>query len=216
MSLILDALKKLDREMAAGRKTSGTVVDQILRQDRARPGYRGIIFLTIVAACAGAVTAVVMMVGFPGFMKPADQTPQTVSKESPTVSPAGRAVAQSSTAPVPLNERQENVPADMVRPRVEPVEKKVTAKNPPAAERIDKPVVSDTRDVPNPLPDAAMPVLRITGIVWQEDPQARRAVVNDVVAREGFVIDGVKIVEIRPTVVRFRKGTKSFEISVGK
>jgi len=216
MSLILDALKKLDQEMATGRKNSGAVVDQILRRDRARPGYKGIIFLTIVAASVGAVTTIVLMVGFPGFMKPADQTPQTFSKESPTASPAGRAAALSSEAPAPLSGRQEKAAADVARPRVEPVEKKVTVKTSPRAEKIDKPVASDTRDIPNPSPEAAMPVLRITGIVWQEDPQARRAVVNEVVAREGFVIDGVKIVEILPTVVRFKKGTKSFEISVGK
>ncbi len=215
MSLILDALKKLDREMAAGRKSSGAVADQILLQDRARPRYRGIIFLTIVAACVGAVTTIVLMVGFPGFMKPADQTPATYSKEAPTVPPAGSAVAQSSTTPVPLNEPQGIIQPEPDRSRIEP-EKKVTVKTPPHAETIDKSVESDTHDVPNRLPEAAMPVLRITGIVWQEDPQARRAVVNDVVAREGFVIDGVKIVEIRPTVVRFKKGTKSFEISVGK
>ena len=216
MSLILDALKKLDREMAAGRKNSGTVGNQILRQDRAKPKYQWIIFLTIVAACVGAVTTIVLMVGIPGFMKPADQTPQTFSKKLPTVSPAGRAVAQPSEAPVPISGRQETTQPEPNRALAEPAEKKVTLKTPPRAEKIDKPVVSDTHDVPNQLPEAAMPVLKVSGIVWQEDPQARRAVVNDVVAREGFVMDGVKIVEIRPTVVRFKKGTKSFEISVGK
>lgn len=216
MSLILDALKKLDQEMAAGRKSSGTVADQILRQDRARPKYKSAIFLTIVAACVGAVTTIVLMVGFPVIMKPSGQAPDTSSKKLPAVPQASPTVTRPlAEAPAPRYERHEKIPADRVPLRVEPAEKKMSAKNAPRTETIAGPRTSSAPQVPDESAEAVIP-LRVSGIVWQEDPQARRAVVNDVVAREGFVIDGVKIVEIRPTVVRFKKGTRSFEISVGK
>jgi general secretion pathway protein B len=58
------------------------------------------------------------------------------------------------------------------------------------------------------------PPLKISGIVWNEEPSKRRAVVNGSFATEGSVIEGVKVVEIFATKVRFLHQGRYFEISV--
>ena len=58
------------------------------------------------------------------------------------------------------------------------------------------------------------PPLKITGIVWNEDPASRRAVINGAFLKEGSVIEGVKVVEILPTQVRFQYKDQTFQITV--
>jgi len=58
------------------------------------------------------------------------------------------------------------------------------------------------------------PPLKISGIVWNEDPSKRRAVINGSFTIEGSTIEGVKVVEIFPTKVRFLHQGRYFEISV--
>jgi general secretion pathway protein B len=56
----------------------------------------------------------------------------------------------------------------------------------------------------------------VSGIVWQEERSARRAFVNGIIAAEGSVIDGAKVVEIYPARIRFFRGGKSFDVSIEK
>ena len=58
------------------------------------------------------------------------------------------------------------------------------------------------------------PPLKISGIVWNEEPSMRRAVINGYLASEGFTVEGVKVVEIFPTKVRFLHQGRYFDISV--
>lgn len=58
------------------------------------------------------------------------------------------------------------------------------------------------------------PALKISGIVWNEEPSRRRAVINGSFTTEGSMIEGVKVVEIFPTKVRFLHQGRYFEISV--
>ncbi len=57
--------------------------------------------------------------------------------------------------------------------------------------------------------------LRISGIIWSEEPSKRIAVINGMTLTEGSVIEGVKVVEILPTRVRFSHNDLSFEIHLG-
>ena len=63
-------------------------------------------------------------------------------------------------------------------------------------------------------PAATPPPLKISGILWDEEPSKRRAVINGTFATEGSTIEGVKVVEIYPTRVRFLQGGRSFEVSI--
>ena len=58
------------------------------------------------------------------------------------------------------------------------------------------------------------PALKLTAVVWYEDPSRRFAFVNGTKVREGDVIEGVKVVEIHPDRVRFLHNDRQFEISL--
>jgi general secretion pathway protein B len=58
------------------------------------------------------------------------------------------------------------------------------------------------------------PALKISGIVWNEEPSKRRAVINGSFTTEGSMIEGAKVVEIFPTKVLFLHQGRYFEISV--
>jgi hypothetical protein len=57
--------------------------------------------------------------------------------------------------------------------------------------------------------------LKISGIVWSEEPANRVAVINSMPVNEGAFIGGIKVVEIYPTRVRFLYNERSFEIPLG-
>jgi hypothetical protein len=111
-------------------------------------------------------------------------------------------------------EAQQRSPAAESRPPV-----------PPATEVVPSPrFIPRTSEVPPaPSPQAAaqssktsaggQPRLKISGIVWHEQPAQRRAVINGTFAAEGSQIEGVKIVEILPTRVRFSYKNQVFELS---
>jgi general secretion pathway protein B len=63
----------------------------------------------------------------------------------------------------------------------------------------------------SPLPVAS---LRLTGIVWSQDPSARCAVINGAIINEGAVIQGSKVVEILPNRVRLIQDGRPFEIQL--
>ena len=56
--------------------------------------------------------------------------------------------------------------------------------------------------------------LRLTGIVWSEDPSGRCAVINGAILTEGAEIQGIKVVEILPNRVRFTDHGRPFEIQL--
>jgi len=63
---------------------------------------------------------------------------------------------------------------------------------------------------------ATPPALKVTAVVWYEEPSRRFAFVNGTKISEGGVIEGVKIVEIFPDRVRFLHNDRQFEISLFK
>lgn len=60
------------------------------------------------------------------------------------------------------------------------------------------------------------PSLKVSAIVWYEDPSQRFAMINGIKATEGSEVDGVKVVEINPTGVRLLHNGRYFEISMAR
>ena len=56
--------------------------------------------------------------------------------------------------------------------------------------------------------------IKVSGIAWQDERNARRAVVNGFLLHEGSVVSGAKITEIRQDRVRFSQGGRTFEVSL--
>jgi general secretion pathway protein B len=59
---------------------------------------------------------------------------------------------------------------------------------------------------------AAPADIMLSGIAWQDDRRARRAVVNGFLMQEGGVVSGARITEIFQDRVRFTLAGKYFEI----
>lgn len=140
MSLILDALKRLDREKSYRRTRTGNIAVEILRPDRTFPGkrirlYFAAVFLTAIAAAAVTYG---MIAGF-GFS----------SKSSPPArvnpTPLSQEVAPSSPSHEPAREARDKV--SRVDPKVlNPAENRAESKNP-----------AISGPLPSPTPAGAKP-----------------------------------------------------------
>jgi len=84
---------------------------------------------------------------------------------------------------------------------------------PEMAETVPQSVRETVQGTPNVSPTTP-PSLKLSAIVWYEDPSARFAMINGIKATEGSEIEGVKVVEIHPTSVRFLDNGRYFEISM--
>lgn len=63
---------------------------------------------------------------------------------------------------------------------------------------------------PHTMPAPAS--IKVTGIAWQDDRSLRRAVINDLLLKEGNVVYGAKITEIRKDRVKFSLFGSAFEV----
>jgi hypothetical protein len=86
----------------------------------------------------------------------------------------------------------------------------ISEKTDTSPENTKKTAVAPTESVTTP------PSLKLSVIVWYEDPSRRFAMINGMKATEGSVIEGVKVVEIYPTSVHFLHKGQYFEISMPK
>jgi len=210
MSLILDALKKLDREKAAKRHGAVDIASGILLQEKAR---RRRILVPIAAVLFTSIAAVAMVYYWTGTPSPTPVTVQTT--------PAVQTVP--APQPVPPVAMQEPAAEAKPAPTAEPEKQQIATPRPPAAE-VPKPVErlrarTPAAQEPARAPEKSTEVspadrskFKVSGIVWQEERPARRAFVNDVPVREGDTVQGAKVVEIRPDHVRFSQGGKFFDI----
>jgi general secretion pathway protein B len=223
MSVILDALRKLDREKSPRRSGTVNIAVEILRPDLPRPGkriplYAAVAFLTAIATAA--ITYSVMVKG--GF--PAKSSPP-LAMNSPVPHPPAEAVFPSGE---PVREH---------RGELSPVAQKILAppnsKNPPASlpenkgdqKETDQNVILKEADiapekarVPAEHPPhgsaTVSPSLNISAIVWYEEPSKRFAMINGLIVTEGALVEGMKVEEIFPDRVRFLHNSQHLEIFI--
>jgi len=253
MSVILDALKKLDREKSyRGNRTSNIVAD-ILKPDLLHPVKRIRLYFLIVALTVVTTLAVTyaVMVEFGFLLRLSPSKPVNPISLNQQIEPApleSKLRTESSPGSVsPPAESQQVVPAAVSRepvrirekenqmhPKIEaPAEGKTSVEIKPTAET-KTPVTSldekktvmpekveavhggarkTVETTPNVSPTAP-PLLKLSAIVWNEDPSMRFAMINGIKTTEGSEIEGVKVVEINPTSVRFLQNGRYFEISM--
>jgi hypothetical protein len=268
MSLILEALKKLDREKSSRRSGTVNIAADILKPDLSRPGRRISLYLAAVS-----LTAVVTVVITYGVISKSSPPPPLnlpmPSQQTPSVPPSRVPVQESGKEsgglstkiqpsvevkkPVEVKKRVEmkkpleiKKPVEMKKP-VEvkvpkevrkPAEVIIPAESEPASENkstgvpseekkpssdvvSEKPVVAPKNlgkpAEQTPLVSSTTPSsLKISAIVWYEEPSKRFAMINGVIVTEGSIIEGVKVVEIMPTSVRLSHNDQPFEISISK
>jgi general secretion pathway protein B len=238
MSLILDALKKLDREKSARRNGTVNIATEILRPDQLRPAkrvrlYFVVIFLTAVATAA--ITYALISKSSPP--KPLILSAQTQQIASAPLSQEAGHDARDDISRIPLKIQkpaESRKPAEAkkqpeVRSSAEsktlsenknvniPLEEKTATEQVISEEPVVAPVI--TKKPPEQTPKVSSttpPSLKLSAIVWYEEPSKRFAMINGMIATEGSVIDGVKVIEIQPTSVRFLYNDQRFEISISK
>jgi general secretion pathway protein B len=223
MSVILDALKKLDREKSSRRSGTSNIAIEILRPDLPRPEkrvplYVAIVFLASIATAA--ITYSVMLKG--GFLsKPSHPL---------TMNPAG---PNQQVAPVPFSSEPVRDAREEISPALPKIQGPVKSKKPAASLVENK---GDEKNInrnvslkePDTVPEktnipsehapngsaATSPSLNISAIVWYEEPSKRFAMINGLIATEGSIIEGMKVEEIYPNRVRFLHNGQHLEISI--
>ena len=219
MSLILDALKKLNREKSSHRDGTANIAVEILRPDPPRPRKKMLWYFAAISITAVATACITYAViaGF-GIMSksspPATVSPPT-SQLTATALPPRETVSKSTDeigrAPAKIQDGAESKKS-LIPPPGRKAGRDISTKE------LD--VVPETiKKSAGPTPKASIspqPSLKLSGIIWQEEPGERRAMINGRIATEGSIIEGVKVVEIHPTRVRFLHNGRHFEITLGQ
>jgi general secretion pathway protein B len=223
MSYILDALKKIEHEKNRKRPDGRVSISGDLFQERKQPTARsGIWKIIMLIAAASIITCAGTW-----FVLQAN------NKKSTSVI---RPVAQSPPPPpVSLNPPIAALPVSVpIQPQSIPVAVPPTAplaavpatpRNTETAEDDDSPVREVRRSkkqikaqLPSPKqPSQTVPApadIKLSGIAWQDERSARRAVINGFLLKEGAVVSGAKITDIRADRVRFSSSAGLFEIKL--
>lgn len=248
MSVILDVLRKLDRDKSSRRSAAANIALEILKSDPPRSPKRNSLYFAAIGATAFATAAITYtLMGF-GFLSkstaPGSVNPPTASQEVAQVQLYSGSPSTSSLPPAksPPVSSQKVTPAPPALDQPEspaPSSRKVTsAPLPPESSRDARdnqappevrapaenkiPAISPgekeaSPTLPQQTPDKSaviLPSLKISAIIWYEDPSRRFAMINDTMTHEGSVIEDVKVEEIHPNRVRFSHNGRHFEISV--
>ena len=253
MSIILDALKKLDREKTSRRNAAANIAIEILRPDLPRLGKRNPLYfaaisLTVVATAA-ITYAVIVEFGFlskssvPAPMNPPAKSQQaapapldsdSLLKSSPPVS-VNPPVPSQQVAPTPFSHepvRDTRDEISRVPPKIQSPSESKSPNTLPAEKKVDQKVIPEeaalapektkapTEQTPTPAQQTpkefstTSPLLKLSAIVWYEEPSKRFAMINGLIVTEGSVVEGVKVEEIYPNRVRFSQNGRQFEISM--
>jgi general secretion pathway protein B len=267
MSVILDALRKLDREKSFRRSEPASIAVEMLKPDLP-PSKKKISLLvlgTITIVGTAAITyGVIATFGFlskpsspvPATRSAPGQQPSSASQEhgiplkpsSPAVAsvpppgPASVVPAPSPSVPAhPPVPRQQTEPAPAFRgpargirdklnqmpleveDDTEDEERALSLREEKAGRKVmprkvDIPGADAKKTAEPTLPGSAVtsPSLKLSAIVWYEEPAKRFAVINGVISYEGSVIEGAKVVEIYPDRVRFVQNDRHFEVPINK
>jgi general secretion pathway protein B len=157
----------------------------------------------------------VVSVAPPAVPPPATPVPQT-PPVSPPAAPAAVPVTAPAKAPAtPATPAASPVPHTKPRaavPSAPMADDEAAGKQAAVPKRHGKQVrpVAEERPVARAL--SAPPAdIKVSGIAWQDERGARRAVVNGFLVHEGSVVSGARITEIFKDRVRFTSGDQVFE-----
>ncbi len=194
MSLILDALKKLEQEKATrlGRKVDLRPAVTGRKSAPPPPPWRlPLLFLGAITLAVGATLGVMGRLS----SKPAPVAPPQVQARAESPPPP----EPSLPSPLPMAAAVPELPADP------PL--RAPAKRPPPELKRTRSALKETT-TPPPAD------FQVTGIAWLEEHGARRAVVNGALLGEGALVAGATITEIRQDQIRFTRNGQSFTVYI--
>jgi general secretion pathway protein B len=233
MSYILDALKKLEHEKSRKSRGDGMVniSGALFEYERTKPsgtpGWKIALAVTVAVLLTFGATWLLLRptkVQVKPVLRPASQTPPTSPMPAapqaavgsaprpvePQVAPVQQTPAASPTAPAQVT--------PVRAPAQAPKQQEAAAQAAPADD--DEESESHRRRkerrgqvLPADQAATAAPAeIKLSGIAWQEERRARRAVVNGFLMQEGGVVSGARITDIFQDRVRFSLSGKVFEI----
>lgn len=179
MSSILKALRKLEDEKSSLGEGNVDLARDILKRNYAARKTVSL-WLPMVMAAMFLVAGGSAAWWYFGFLTTPQQQLPAVKMASPVVT-IEKLPDPEPIVPVIIPEAVETHPKPIDRP----------------ATSVDNKVV---KTLPPPID---IPLLRVDEIVFQQQPSARLAVINDLPVMEGTDIDGARVVEIMPGSVRF-------------
>lgn len=185
MSLILDALRKMEQERRVRRSGLGSVRSSVLNYRGDGDAVRG---KKPIVAVALLVTALGAAAG--GFFIASSR------KSSPPLSTPDVKVSPPLPS-APLNAINAVTPSANV-----PFPKGSKAKEDVHEKPVNQVTVQKNGDNG----------ITLSGIAWQDERTLRRAVVNGFLVEEGAEVQGARIVEIKENHIRFSKGGEMFDV----
>ena len=192
MSLILDALRKMELERKARRQSSHELRSEVLNYRGAaavseRSGiFRVVAVLLVTSAAAAGIF-------YFARLEPRKTAPVTAAEplrqEQPPVIQAQPAQPQPAQPAQPLPE-----------------------KSLPLGNRAVKEAQESTAKAMKSPQKSGEEGFTVSGIAWQDERYLRRAVINGALVGEGAEILGAKVIDIRENRVRFSRGGEIFEV----
>jgi general secretion pathway protein B len=220
MSVILDALKKIEEERKPRRTASIHLASDILRPEHARPRKR-FVLLSIAASATVVSSLTFAVMTWHNMQKESVPSTQAIAPPSiertqdartgkggtVPVSEAARSAGKAKGGAAPVHRASAPINATPLLPEKAKKTGPAASARPDLLEDLSNPSES-ARQEPVPVPAS----LRISCIIWFEEPRERRAVVNGITIGEGATIEGARVEQIYPTRVRFSRNGKSFEV----
>lgn len=235
MSYILDALKKLEHDKSRKSRRDGmiNISGALFENERPRPSGPAVWKIVLVVTVAVLVTFGVTWL----LLRPARGRVKPATRVSPAPAvPQTPPVSAPPPVPVVVPVQQTPPPAISAPAQITPVR---SPASPSAAQKAGLQAAPATDDDVDEDPqtrrrrkrlqgqilparqttaapasqDGAAPAdIKLSGIAWQEERRARRAVVNGFLMQEGAVVSGARITDIFQDRVRFSLSGKTFEI----
>lgn len=215
MSYILDALRKIEHEKSRKSRPDGRVsISGDLFRERKRPAARGGAWrILLVIASASLVTFAGSWFLFQGKAKKSLSVIRNPAQPAPA--PVNPPVATPAIAVHPLPVAvPPAAPTAAVAVTPEGAETVAAADSPaPGRRRPKMPINAQAPTLKQPAQAAQAPAdIKLSGIAWQDERAARRAVINGFLLKEGAVVSGARITDIQADRVRFSSSAGQFEI----
>lgn len=206
MSLILDALRKMEQERKARQGGGIDIRPEVLGRPPATPPRRpwGRPFILVAAGiailAAGAGGGIMLKKGT--AKNAPEQSRSTVRSEPLPAEVVPVAVPPPPLPPAPVEPPPASAPP---KPALLPAPVETPAPRP-----VQRPAVAE-QPAPSEYPGTD---LTVSGIAWQEERSLRRAVVNGSLVGEGAEVAGARVVEIGERRVKFSQGGRTISVSL--
>lgn len=220
MSYILDALKKLENEKQKKSRKDGmvSISGELFKDEPRRVSGNNTWKIVAVVLAASLVTF-----GSTWFLLKSGKG-RDHARSNPVVpaAPVMRPAPPTPFPPAPVQQPPVAAPQAVAKTPVAPVQKPPAAVTPPPSAAVKSvPAASPkkqgrqqkerqataVRSVPEEKPAsisvAAPADIKVSGIAWQDERRARRAVINGFLMQEGGTVSGARITEIFQDRVRF-------------